>query len=79
MTHFKDKRINKVTDINNPMGFKMSESRKPSKKAPKVKKHEHDFDAVWPNDGPCVVDGCKAYLKRSMEDNGKWTSEIKDK
>jgi len=79
VTHFKDKRTNEVTDISNPMGFKMSESRKPAKKSTKVKKHEHEFDAPGMQDGPCVVDGCNAYLKRSMEDTGKWTSEIKDK
>ena len=45
--------------------------------APKVKRHKHDFDAPGMQDGPCVVDGCNAYVKKSMEDSGKWTSEVK--
>ena len=45
--------------------------------AAKVKKHKHEFDAPGMQDGPCVVDGCNAYVTKSMEDNGKWTSEVK--
>jgi hypothetical protein len=47
-------------------------------KPTKAKKHEHEFDAPGMQDGPCVVGDCNAYIKRSMADNGKWTSEVKE-
>lgn len=70
MAEFNDRRTNKVIKLSdNPMGFKMSESRKPAKKSTKIKKHEHEWDEDpqpnnWGDYGPlnCEVPGCKARL-----------------
>lgn len=71
MAEFRDRRTNKVININdNPLGIKMSDTRRAPKRAAKQagqKKHEHEWDEDpqpnnWGDYGPrnCEVPGCKA-------------------
>ena len=65
------------TDPMNILGIKMSDTRRKSSRPKKEPKHEHEFDALWPHNGPCVEPSCNKYLHRSMNDDGTWTEEIR--